>query len=229
MKKEPDIVLLESLIGDPARASMLTALMAGKALTATELAGEAGITAQTASSHLAKLVGAELLRQRRQGRHRYFSLASDDVGAVSEALMGQAAKHGHMRTRTGPKDPALQKSRVCYNHLAGAMGVRMFDSLLARGCLAVDGDDLILTAVGREFATGFGLDLQLLAKSRRPICKPCLDWSARRSHLAGALGTAYLDKIHALGWAKRQNGSRIIAFTTKGERHFLNQFPLASN
>ena len=140
--------MLGSLIGDPARANMLTALMGGKALTATELANEAGITAQTASSHLGKLEGAGLLAQRRQGRHRYFSLAHDDVGQVLEGMMGLAAKQGHMRTRTGPKDPALRQARVCYNHLAGDFGVRMFDSLVARDLLRVTGESLTLTAAG---------------------------------------------------------------------------------
>jgi DNA-binding transcriptional ArsR family regulator len=226
MKEGPDIALLGSLIGDPARANMLTALMGGKALTATELAFEAGITAQTASSHLAKLVGADLLGQRRQGRHRYFSLASDDVGSVLEAMMGLAAKHGHMRTRTGPKDPALRKARVCYNHLAGQLGVRMFDSLVAGNHLAEDTDILTLTTSGQDFVTGFGIDLRPLATARRPLCKACLDWSARRTHLSGALGTAFLDRFYTLGWARRQSGSRVITFTKTGERNFLDHFPL---
>ena len=122
MKEGPDIALLGSLIGDPARANILTALMSGKALTATELASEAGVTVQTASSHLKKLQEAQLLRQRKQGRHRYFTLADDDVGSVLEAMMGLAARRGLLRTRTGPRDEALRKARVCYNHLAGRSG-----------------------------------------------------------------------------------------------------------
>ena len=122
MKEGPDITRIAFLIGDPARANMLTALMSGKALTASELAEEAGVTLQTASSHLSKLVEGGLVRPRRQGRHKYFSLANDDVARVLEGLMGLAAGSGHLRSRTGPKDPALRKARICYNHLAGNMG-----------------------------------------------------------------------------------------------------------
>ena len=121
MKEGPDITLLGSLIGDLAWANVLTALMSGKALTASELAAEAGITKQTASSHLNKLEAAALVSQRKQGRHRYFTLADDEVGSMLEAMMGPAAKRGLLRTRTGPKDPALRKARICFNHLAGLM------------------------------------------------------------------------------------------------------------
>ncbi len=224
MKVGPDIALLGSLVGDPARANMLTALMSGKALTASELAAEAGVTRQTASAHLGRLETGGLVRQRKQGRHRYFSLADDDVGRVLESMMGLAAKKGHSRTRTGPKEPALRKARVCYNHLAGELGVRMLDSLTTRKFLVEDGDDLELTAAGRIFVRQFGVDIDALRTSRRPLCKACLDWSARRSHLAGALGTALLQRFYQLGWAKRETGTRIVAFSKEGEARFLANF-----
>ncbi len=226
MKEGPDIALLGSLIGDPARANMLTALMNGMALTATELAGVAGITAQTASTHLKKLESGGLLQQRKQGRHRYFSLSDDDVASVLENLAGLAAKKGHVRVRTGPKDPALRKARVCYNHLAGEMGVQMYDSLVARDFMALGRDALTLTDGGQSFVSQLGIDADALSKSRRPVCKPCLDWSARRSHLAGALGTSLLDRFFELGWAKRETGTRIVSFTRNGEAEFLNLFPV---
>ena len=122
MKEGPDIARLGSLIGDPARANILSALMSGKALTATELATEAGVTVQTTSSHLRKLEEADLIKQRKQGRHRYFALADADVGDLLETMMGLAARRGMLRTRTGPKDSDLRKARVCYNHLAGDRG-----------------------------------------------------------------------------------------------------------
>jgi DNA-binding transcriptional ArsR family regulator len=225
MKEGPDIALIASLIGDPARANMLTTLMSGKALTASELAAEAGITAQTASSHLSKLEGAGLLTQRKQGRHRYFALADDEVGNLLEAMMGLAAKRGHMRARTGPRDPALRKARVCYNHLAGEFGVRMFDSLAARGLVVEEGEDVSLTDEGETFVSGLGIDLPALTSLRRPLCKSCLDWSMRRTHLAGALGTALLDRFYDLGWARRIDGTRIVSFTGEGERRFLEMFP----
>ncbi|MBX2805874.1 MAG: winged helix-turn-helix domain-containing protein [Hyphomicrobiales bacterium] len=229
MKEGPDIALLASLIGDPARANMLTALMSGKALTASELANEAGVTLQTASSHLGKLEKAELVRQRKQGRHRYFSLADCEVGDVLEAMMGLAAKRGHMRTRTGPNDPALRKARVCYNHLAGEYGVQMMDSLRERGMISESDGALELSASGAKFLADFGIDIDLLGTQRRALCKPCLDWSARRTHLAGSLGTALLNHFYGLGWAKRHEASRIIVFSSEGEREFHKVFKLVDN
>lgn len=222
MKEGPDIALLGSLIGDPARSNILIALMSGKALTATELSTEAGVTVQTTSSHLKKLEDAGLLRQRKQGRHRYFALADEDVGGVLESMMGLAAKRGLVRTRTGPKDEALRKARICYNHLAGDLGVRIYDSMVTGGHLVERDDDVELTDSGAAFAIKFGIDLANISKSRRPLCKSCLDWSSRRTHLAGSLGTAFLERIYELGWAKRIDGSRVIEFSATGEKN-LNQ------
>ena len=224
MKAGPDIALVASLLGDPARANMLTALMSGKALTASELASEAGVTPQTASTHLAKLQQGGLVVQRKQGRHRYFQLTGDDIAEVLEGLMGLAARVGHLRTRTGPKDPALRRARVCYDHLAGDFGVRLFDTLQARGLIAMDGEAMEVTEAGRTFATEFGIDLSTLGGTRRPLCKACLDWSNRRNHLAGALGAALLARIYALGWAKREPDSRIVAFSPAGEKAFAEAF-----
>ncbi len=226
MREGPDIARIGALIGDPARANMLTALMSGKALTATELAAEAGVTAQTASAHLAKLAEAGLTEGRKQGRHRYFTLADDEVGAVLEAVMGLAAKRGHLRTRTGPKDPALREARVCYNHLAGEMGVRLYDSMVASGGLRAAGEDVHLTEAGAVFAVEFGIDLEGLNTTRRPMCRACLDWSARRTHLAGALGQALLTRVIDLGWAKRLPDSRVITFSTSGRDAFIDLFPV---
>ncbi len=223
MKEGPDIALLGSLIGDPARANILTALMSGKALTARELASEAGVTPQTASSHLKKLEEADLLRQRKQGRHRYYALAGDDVGSVLEALMGLAAKRGLLRTRTGPKDVALRKARICYNHLAGDLGVHFYDGLVRQGFVEEQGEDVCLSPEGAKYAESFGIDLAALSKSRRPLCKSCLDWSSRRTHLAGSLGTAFLNRFYELGWAKRQAGSRVIIFSPAGEKQLRSQ------
>lgn len=226
MKEGSDIALLGSLIGDPARANILTALMSGKALTVTELAAEAGVTVQTASSHLKKLEAAQLLRQRKQGRHRYFALADDEVGAVLEAMMGLAAKRGLLRARTGPKDEALRKARICYNHLAGDLGVRLYDSMIASGYLEEAGEEISLTGPGEGFVQDFGIDLTAASKTRRPLCKSCLDWSNRRTHLAGSLGTVMLHRIYGLGWASRQTGSRVISFSGQGEKQFQKTFPL---
>ena len=228
MKDGPDIARIAAMIGDPARANMLTALMSGKALTATELAREAGITAQTASSHIAKLNSAGLLIARKQGRHKYVSLAGEDVAHLLENLMGIAAGAGHLRTRTGPKDEAMRKARVCYNHLAGDMGVLMYDGLVAKGYLTFDKDGIALSAAGEAFVTDFGIDLAALMRKPAPLCRECLDWSNRRSHLSGSLGRALYSAIEQKGWAKRQKNSRLVQFTAQGETTFKKMFSMIS-
>lgn len=227
MKEGPDIAATAALIGDPARANILTALMSGKALTASELAGEAGVRLPTASSHLRKLEDGGLISCRKSGRHRYYSLTGDEVAKVLEALMGLAAGSGHLRTRTGPKDAALRRARVCYNHLAGEMGVQMFRSMQAQGHLRREGDQLLLTGSGRAFVSGLGIDLASLPRSKAPLCRECLDWSARRSHLAGQLGRALLAQFIANGWARREEGSRAVSFTPKGEAAYARAFSAA--
>ena len=223
MKEGPDISQIGALIGDPARANMLTALMGGQALTATELAGAAGITLQTASSHLSKLETGGLVAQRKQGRHRYHELASSDVAALLEALMGLAAGAGHLRRRPGPRDPEMRRARVCYDHLAGEMGTQMFESMIAGGLLDRQGDAILLTGDGDAFVRGFIGD-DPVPTSRAPLCRECLDWSERRSHLAGRMGRAMLARMIALGWAGRAEGSRVIRFTLDGERQFRALF-----
>src|SRR3954451_7778573 len=151
MKAGPDIAMVASLVGDPARANMLTALMSGRALTASELAHQAGITPQTASSHLAKLEAGGLIEPEKQGRHRYYRLADPDVAGVLEGLAVLAARAGHMRLRTGPKDPALRRARICYDHLAGDLGVQMLDSMKQQRLVRLKKQDLALTAEGERF------------------------------------------------------------------------------
>lgn len=224
MKHGPDIAGVAALIGDPARANILTALMGGGALTASELALEAGVTKQTASAHLAKLHDAAFITVQKQGRHRYYRLADHEVAQLLESLMGIAARRGPTRVRTGPKEPALRKARVCYDHLAGELGVQMLASLAGQGRLSLHGDDIGLTPAGRLFFDGFGIDLDALEARKRPVCRACLDWSVRQSHLAGALGAALLDRFYDLGWAKRMKDSRVIAFTPPGEAAFHKQF-----
>ncbi len=207
---------------------MLTALMSGKALTVSELAEEAGVTIQTASSHLAKLQEGGLLRPRKQGRHKYVALAGDEVARVLEGLMGLAAGSGHMRKRTGPRDAALRQARVCYNHLAGDMGTRMFDSLVAQGHLVRRDAVLALTPSGETFAESLGIDLAPLHAARAPLCRECLDWSERRSHLAGSLGRAFLSRFEALSWAKRDPATRVVTFSPSGTGAFARLFPTRS-
>lgn len=216
--------MIASLVGDPARSNMLTALMSGRALTATELAQEAGITPQTASSHLAKLEAGHLIVPEKQGRHRYFRLSGSDVAAVLEGLMGLAARAGHLRVRTGPADPGLRRARVCYDHLAGDFGVRMLDAMTEKKLLRISKDSASLTPQGERFVADFGIDLAALDGARRPLCKTCLDWSVRRSHLAGSLGAALLSRLYELKWARREKGNRVVAFSPNGAARFTALF-----
>jgi DNA-binding transcriptional ArsR family regulator len=227
MKAGPDIAMVASLVGDPARSNMLTALMGGRALTASELAQEAGITPQTASSHLAKLEAGGLIEPEKQGRHRYYRLTGEDVAGVLEGLAGLAARAGHMRVRTGPKDPALRRARICYDHLAGDLGVQMLDSLKKQRLVRQSKETMELTGEGKRFmASALQIDADTLEHPRRPVCKACLDWSERRHHLAGTLGAAIMTRFAELKWAARDPapGSRVVNFSRNGEKRFAALF-----
>lgn len=218
MRDGPDIAAIAALAGDPARANMLTALLNGEALTASELALEAGVTKQTASSHLSKLVVGGLVAVEAQGRHRYYRLADADVAGLLETLMGVAARAKALRTRPGPKEPALRHARVCYDHLAGDLGVALFDAFIANKWLLPGAErTFTLTKLGRVKVSTFSIDPIQLESGARPLCRACLDWSVRRHHLAGALGAAILDEILERGWAQRRRNSRVIEFTKIGE------------
>jgi DNA-binding transcriptional ArsR family regulator len=224
MKEGPSIARIAALIGDHARSEILTALMTGQALTATELAELAGVTKQTVSTHLAKLLDARLLTVENQGRHRYFRLANRDVAQLLESLMQVAYRAGAVRLRSSPREPALRKARVCYDHLAGELGVLAFDSLEQRRFVRSGGAELGVTPHGRQFFSEFGIDVEALADQRRSLCRTCLDWSVRRHHLAGALGQAVLNRCFQLGWARRASGTRVVTFSAAGERAFRERF-----
>ena len=219
--------MIASLVGDPARANMLTALMTGRALTASELAHEAGVTRQTASSHLSKLEIGGLIEPEKQGRHRYYRLSDPDVAGVLEGLAGLAARAGHMRVRTGPKDPALRRARICYDHLAGDLGVQMLDSMRMQRLVRQKKQEIQLTREGERFlSSALQISPEALAHPRRPVCKACLDWSERRHHLAGTLGAAIMTRFTELKWTARDSvpGSRVVNFSRNGEKHFAELF-----
>ena len=224
MKDGPSIVRIAALIGDHARAEILTALVAGEALTATELAGVANLTKQTTSSHLAKLLDARLIVVESQGRHRYFRLADRDVAHLLESLMGVAYRTGALRVRSSPREPALRKARVCYDHLAGELGVLAFDSLEQRRYVRREAGELVLTRAGKRFFGETGINVDNLVSQRRRLSHACLDWSVRRHHLAGAVGAALLNQCFELGWARRARKSRVVSFSPAGERAFRQRF-----
>ena len=224
MREGPDLAHIANLVGDPARANMLTALVGGTALTASELAQEAGVMLPTASSHLSKLTAGGLLKLTVQGRHRYFALAGPHIAAMLESIMGVAATVGPQRVRPGPRDRPMRESRVCYDHLAGDLAVAMFDGLLAKGVLVRTDDAVRLGDLAQPFFASLGIDTLALSKQRRPVCRACLDWSVRRSHLSGALGAAILDRVFAERWARRESGGRVVTFSPKGRQAFASLF-----
>jgi DNA-binding transcriptional ArsR family regulator len=207
-----------SLVGDPARANMLAALMDGRALTASELAYMARITPQTASAHLAKLTDSHLLTVASQGRHRYFRLASPLIGRMLEGIMAVAAIEAPRRHRPVTlKDTAMRQARTCYDHLAGRVGVALADALVAEGRVVLGDDGGTVTDKGTEFFRTLGIDLNAGRSRQRCFCRPCLDWSERRPHLAGALGAALADTAFERGWIERLRDTRAVAVTKPGE------------
>lgn len=203
---------------------MLLALMSGLALTAAELAREAGITPSTASGHLAKLKAVGLVTSEKSGRYRYFRLTNADVAHAVEALVTVAAQAGHMRTRPGPKDTEMRLARTCYDHLGGRFSVELFEHWLSASVLRRDDEIVRLTEMGREHVTSIGIDLAALDKSRRPVCRTCVDWSERRNHLGGGLGAAILAHALAKGWGRRDGRSRTVRFSTSGEKRFADWY-----
>ncbi|BCH13789.1 ArsR/SmtB family transcription factor [Mesorhizobium sp. L-2-11] len=222
MREGPDIARIASLVGDPARANMLTALMGGTALTASELALEAGVSLPTASSHLSKLMEGGLLTLASQGRHRYYGLAGPQVAGMIEAITGVAAAVGPQRVRPGPRDAAMRVARVCYDHLAGEQAVAMLDRLVARQVLLRHDKEIRLGPSAASHFAAIGIDVE--SKARRPVCRACLDWSVRRSHLAGTLGAAILDKILLEKWARHEKDSRAVIFSPMGRQAFEKVF-----
>jgi DNA-binding transcriptional ArsR family regulator len=217
MQNSLDLAEIGALLGDPARATMLEALIDGRALTAKELAFRARVTPQTASLHLRKLSDANLLSVLAQGRHRYFRLASPLVAQMIEAVGAVAAVHAPPRYRpTGPRDAQIREARICYDHLAGRLGVALADALVARGAVALDAEGGEITQAGAKFFAERGIDLGRARASRRAFCRPCLDWSERRFHIGGAVGAALARHALDRGWVTRLRDTRAVAITAIG-------------
>lgn len=222
MKDGPIIAPLAALIGDPARANILTALLDGRALTVTELTEVSGVTIQTASGHLAKMAEAKLLQVEKQGRHRYYQLSGPDVAHVLETLMSLAQRTGSVRVRTGPGDQALREARLCYDHMAGSVGVSIMDGMIRKGWMSEE-EHPELSAKGHVFLTALGIPVSGIAMGRRPVCLRCLDWSERRHHLGGALGAALLQAMIERHWVRRGEG-RVLIVTPLGHEKIETAF-----
>lgn len=220
MSEVNHIAATAALLGDPARANMLLALMDGRALTAKELAYAAHVSPQTTSGHLAKLAAAGLLALQKQGRHHYYRLASPLVAEMVESIMA-VADPSPARRATWRGGEALRNARTCYDHLAGRLGVGLADALCTGGHLTLAADGGALTASGRRLLQAFGAEA---AAGKQVFCRPCLDWSERRPHIAGRLGAALAARCFELGWIARQRDTRAVTITPAGQAGFATQF-----
>ncbi len=232
MSSAARLAALAALAADPARAAMLQALMDGRALTAGELGQAGGVSPSTASSHLKQLVEGGMLRVLAQGRHRYYRLAGEPVARVLETLMAAAselAPGSILAIATGPKQAALRHARTCYDHFAGRLGVALADGLASGGFIELGDDAAMLTDSGLAMLPTVGIDVSVLVARRsvgsgRVLCRPCLDWSERRPHLAGLLGKTLCAHSFAQGWVRRLPGTRAVTVTPIGARIFRQAF-----
>lgn len=222
-----EVAEIASLVGDPARANILCALLDGRALTASELAYSAGISPQTASGHLAKLARANLIQLAKQGRHRYYRLTGPDIGHMLESIVSVAhAAPPRYRPRT-KREEHWRKARTCYDHFAGLLGVGIADKLSAHGHLVLADEGGDITPSGEKLLTKLGVDLAQARAGKRVFCRPCLDWTERRPHLGGAIGAALATRCFELGWVERMRDKRGLNITRKGERGLLEVFDLS--
>jgi DNA-binding transcriptional ArsR family regulator len=215
MSEVLDMAAVAALVGDPARANILCALLDGRALTASELAYAAHVTPQTASGHLGKLAAANLISVAAQGRHRYFRLAGPHVAQMLESISAVVAI-APPRLRPIRIDDTMRKARMCYDHIAGELGVALADSLQEHHHIELADDGGVVTESGEMFFHKLGIDLSAARGTRRAFCRPCVDWSERRAHLAGAVGAALARRLMDLRWISRKRDTRALTITPIG-------------
>ena len=227
MSNAPQIAEVAALVGDPARANMLCALLGGRALTATELAFAGGVSPQTTSGHLGKLFAARLVVLMKQGRHRYYRLAGPQVGQMLESIMNVALT-GPPRFQPKSKlDDRLRHARTCYDHIAGVLGVGLAERLTEREFVILADEGGEVTPTGMEFLAKLGVDLSGARGRRRVFCRPCLDWTERRPHIGGAVGAALAQRCFELKWIERMRDSRALTVTPAGRRSLQEHFSLS--
>ncbi len=227
MESLPNVANIAALIADPARAAILNALLDGRAWTATELSIEAGVTPQTTSGHLAKLLDGAMVAVARQGRHRYYRLANSKIAHVLETLAVAAGGTTEPRGSKRAEAARLRDARTCYDHLAGRLAVRLVHSMIDGGYLETTAEDFTVSARGDAFLAGLGIDLAAVRKARRAFARQCLDWSEREPHLGGALGKALAVQMFDEGWLKRVPRSRRVIVTAAGESALETHFPIS--
>ena len=227
MSSAPQMVEVAALVGDPARANILCALLDGRALTATELAFAAGVSPQTTSGHLGKLLSARLLLLVKQGRHRYYRLAGSHVGQMLESIMNVALA-GPPRFQPRSKlDEKLRYARTCYDHIAGLLGVALAERLAKREFVILGDEAGEVTPAGADFLSKLGVDLSRARAKRRVFCRPCVDWTERRPHIGGAVGAALANRCFELKWIERVRDSRALTITPAGRRALMEVFTLS--
>jgi DNA-binding transcriptional ArsR family regulator len=226
MDGDVDVAAAAALIGEPARAALLLALMEEEALPARELAARARIAPSTASGHLARLADGGLVRGERTGRHHYFRLADPAVATALEALSAIAPARPVRSLREATVSEAIRHARTCYDHLAGRLGVELTSALEREDVLRHDDGRLALGAAAHDRLGELGIDVELLARRRRPLVRTCLDWSERRRHVAGALGAGLADRCFELGWLQRRAANRSVEITALGRTELRGRFGL---
>jgi DNA-binding transcriptional ArsR family regulator len=207
-----------SLLSDPARIAMLTALLNGEARPAGELARIANLSAQAASAHLAKLTAAQLLTKTREGRHHYYRMARPEVGLALEALAVVSPAGSHAMPTVSAADRQLRFARTCYDHLAGRFAVQIADALVSKRLLSVQSREFQVTPGGELFLESLGIHVADLRGHRRAFARACIDWTERKYHLAGSVGAALLCAFCTKGWVKRQKATRAVLLTGSGRK-----------
>lgn len=223
----PLIAEIAGLVGEPARATMLSALLDGRALTASELAYAARVKPQTASTHLAKLAEAGLVAPIREGRYRYFRLASPRVAEMLDGIMAVALENRPRYRPLSRRARELSAARICYDHLAGRLSVDLADSLITGGYILAGDEAAEVTPAGTRFLTELGVDLSASSSKRRHFCRLCIDWTERRPHIAGAVGAALTKRCFDLGWTEKVRDGGAVIVTASGKRGFLEKFGIA--
>jgi DNA-binding transcriptional ArsR family regulator len=221
---EDQIVAVSSLIGDPVRAKILWSLLDGKAYTATELAIITDTSPQNISMHVAKLVNANFLKVAAQGRHKYYTLARDEVAYAIEAMSNLVPAGMTAQPENDADISPIKYCRTCYDHLAGKVGVGLTEKLLEQKMIRHDGDEFSTTKKGTDFFTRLQIDVETLHQNRRFFARPCLDWSERKYHMAGSLGAALLNTMLENDWIRRTRDSRAVIVTARGQKAFLEHF-----
>jgi DNA-binding transcriptional ArsR family regulator len=227
MTADVRIAEVAALVGDPARANILAALMGGRALTAGELVYAAGVSPQTTSGHLGKLAEGRLIACVKQGRHRYYRIATPRVAEMLEGIMAVVADAPPRHRPPSKLDDAMRTARTCYDHFAGKLGVGLTDVLCARGHLTLGEDGGEVTESGVAFLQELGIDLVVARQRRRVFCRPCLDWTERRLHLGGSIGAALAQRCFDLKWLERMRASRALVVTPRGHRGLKDVFGLS--